>query len=163
MKSEKSDKNQNENSQDANSPPIERPEHLWKPGQSGNPAGRPPGSGDPLKEIGKRIAQSRMKLRMPVKQRRELEKSGLIDEDTKLIDEIMIHLATSTNPAKIVMYLERTFGKVPNINLNTNQNIDIVSKFKSKFTDSELESISGGADALEILLSKLPDINNEGE
>lgn len=70
-------------------------------------------------------------------------------------------LLLNKNPSGATYIHDRYFGKIPNVNLNTNQNIDIVSKFKDKLTDSELEAISNGADALEILLKKLPTINEE--
>lgn len=152
MSSELSEEDQNKKSQ---------PEHWWKPGQSGNPAGRPKGSVDPLKEIGRKIAEQRISSGLSIKQQRQLKKLGISFDDTSVLELIMTEMALSSNPAKIAMFLERTFGKVPNVNLNTNQNIDIVSKFKNKFTDSELESIAGGADALEILLAKLPDVGEE--
>lgn len=148
---------------------IKHIEHLkkikhdnWLPGNSGNPAGRPQGSGnryDPLKQIGMQIAFTNASLILTPKQRKLAKQLGYAPSDVRLVEALMIHLATSSNPNKIALFLERTFGKVPNINIHAEYNASLVQRFKSKLTDSELESIGDGADVLDILLSKLPDVD----
>jgi CRISPR/Cas system-associated protein endoribonuclease Cas2 len=128
-----------------------------------NRAGKAPGSVDPLKEIGRKIAEKRIEAGLTVKQRNLLKKAGYVLEDLSVIEAIMIELASSSNPAKIQMYLERTYGKVANINVNQNSQFDFM-KHANKFTDAELEAIKAGADPLDILFAKLPDVeenNNE--
>lgn len=143
--------------------PPRRPDGTLLPGMGSlNPAGRPPGSVDPLKEIGRKIAESRMQLKMTVAQRRELQKAGLLDDDTTLIEQVMALLATSSNPVKIQMFMERLYGKVANVNVNQNSQFDFM-KHANKFTDAELESIKVGADPLDILFAKLPDVNEKDE
>ena len=132
--------------------------YKFKPGQSGNPKGRPK---DPLKAIGLRIAQLKANKVLKPKEQKYLADLGLDTADITTIEYIMATLATSKNPLKIQMYLERTFGKVPNINLNAEINTQLVMRFRSKFTDSELEQIANGADALELLLDKLPDVDGD--
>lgn len=131
-----------------------------------NTAGRPAGSGDPLREIGKKIAETRINTGVPTALRRKLKKAGVnIDDTAKLtmIELIMIELAASGNPAKLQMFLERTYGKVANININQQREFDF-KKWKSKFTDSELEQIlEENADPFELLFAKLPDVNVEEE
>jgi hypothetical protein len=139
------------------------PPHAWKPGQSGNPAGRPVGSGDPLKEIGRKLAEKRIRLGLKTKELRELQHMGLlesIDEEMSLAEAIMLQLAVSGNPAKLEMYLERAYGKVPNKNINENSGFDW-TRYVGKFTDAELERIKSGEDPLQILVSKIPDADNE--
>lgn len=134
----------------------------WLPGQSGNPAGRPTGSSnkyDPLKQIGMQLAFTNASLILTPKQRKLAKKLGYAPGDVKLIEALMIHLATSGNPNKIQLFLERTFGKVPNINIHAEYNASLVQRFSNKLTDSELEAIAEGADVLDILLSKLPDVD----
>lgn len=141
--------------------PKRRPDGTYEEGQSGNPAGRPLGSVDPVKEIGRKIAARRIAAKIPTKLRNQLKKAGVEVDDIEqltMLDLIMEQLASSSNPAKLQMFLERTYGKVPNVNVNTNQNVDFVVRYASKFTDAELEAIKEGADALEILVSKLPDV-----
>lgn len=135
----------------------------WLPGNSGNPAGRPPGSKnrvDPLKQIGMQIAFTNASLTLTPKQKKLAKQLGYAPSDVRLIEALMIHLATSSNPNKIALFLERTFGKVPNINIHAEYNMSLVTRFKSKLTDSELEAIAEGADVLDILLSKLPDVDD---
>lgn len=130
--------------------------YKWQPGQSGNPSGRPK---DPLKAIGLRIAQLKVGKTLKPKEQKYLQDFGLEMADLTTIEFIMAQLATSRNPAKIQMYLERTFGSVPRINLNAQISENLVQRFGSKFTDAELERIKSGEDALEILLDKLPDVD----
>ncbi len=138
-----------------------RDEHgRFLPGYTANPAGKPKGYRDPLKEIGRRIAEQRISQGLTIKQRKALEKAGFQLEDVTMIDTIMMDLATSRNPTKQNMFIERTYGKVPNVNINHNDSFDFM-KYRKKYTDSELEQIAEGADALEILLNKIPDIDEE--
>lgn len=144
--------------------PKRRLDGTFLPGVSPNPTGRPAGAVDPVREIGLRIAKKNIGLGIPVKTRRKLEKLGLLeDPNVTLLESIMLELATSSNPAKLQMFLERTFGKVANVNVNNNINFDmaeLVKKYSSKFTLAELERIATGENALEILLNKLPDIED---
>lgn len=136
---------------------VRRSNGQFQKGVSGNPSGKPVGAKpNPVKEILEVIANHEIKITRARQKRLGIDKDKLTT-----LEHIFLDWATSLSPAKQQMFIERVIGKVPNVNLNTNQNIDIVSKFKSKFTDSELESIAGGADALEILLSKLPDVSEE--
>ncbi len=139
---------------------------TFLPGVSPNPSGRPRGSGDPIREIGKKIAESRVKLKLSRADRKALVEAGLIDDesqkDVALIEQLMLTLALSSNPVKNKEFLDRTFGRTANVNINTNQSLDVVSKYRDKFTDSELDLISSGADPLEILIGKIPDIPDEG-
>ena len=129
-------------------------------GVSGNPAGRPIGSVDPLKEIGRKIADKRIQLHVPKKQQEQMRKLGIHPEgnDISIIESIMLHLASSDNPAKIAMFIERTYGKTANININQNSSFDFM-QHASKFTDSELEAIKNGADPISIISEKLLDVN----
>lgn len=126
----------------------------FQPGQSGNPSGRPP---DVLKAIGLRIAQLKANKVLKPNELKMLEDLGIDTASVTVIEALMAQLAMSKNPIKQQMYMERVFGKVPNINLNAQISESIVTRFKSKFTDAELERIVNGEDALEILLEKLPD------
>lgn len=119
-----------------------------------NTAGRKPGSGDPLKEIAKRIAESRIKTGLTKKQQRQLKQLGIEEEGISVIESIMIDWATSSNVAKQERFAERYAGKVPNVNQNTNTNFDVM-KYVDKFTDAELQAIKEGADGLEILIGKI--------
>lgn len=133
---------------------------VFQPGHAPHPgAGRPLGSVDPVKEIGKRIAETRIKIGLPTKIRRKL---GLDAAEITVLEGIMTELATSSNPAKLQMFLERTYGKVANINVNQNSTFDFM-KHADKFTDAELEAIKDGADPLEILFSKLPSAQEDQE
>jgi hypothetical protein len=136
----------------------------WVPGQSGNPAGKPVGAKnknkDPLKQIGLQLAYTNASLTLTPKQKRIAKQLGYAPGDVRLIEALMIHLATSGNPNKIALFMERTFGKVPNINLNAQYSEDLIKRFRSKLTDSELEAIAEGADVLEILFAKLPDADD---
>lgn len=131
--------------------------YKWKPGQSGNPSGRPK---DELKAIGLRIAQLRTGKILKPKEMQYLKDLGMDTADMRVIEFIMAQLATSRNPQKIEMFLDRVYGKAPNININAEISASLVTRFKSKLTDAELERIASGEDALEILLEKLPDVDN---
>lgn len=140
---------------------AERP-WLWPKGVSGNPKGRKPGSYDPVKEIGKKIAD--MQLPIPAETKRQLKKMGYSVDDSvemTVLENLLLRSALSNNPSLIDTYLDRTFGKVPNTNVNTNQTVDLVGRFKSKFTDAELEAINNGASALDILFDKIQDVSLE--
>lgn len=129
-----------------------------QPGQSGNPSGRPP---DALKAIGLRIAQMKAGKILKPKEQEMLKSLGIDTADVTVIEHIMASLATSKNPMKVQMFMERVYGKMPNINLNAEISSGLVTRFKSKLTDSELEAIAGGADAMDILFDKLPDIEED--
>ena len=99
------------------------------------------------------------KIKLPAKRKKYL---GLDKNETTVLESIVTDWAMSLNPVKQQMFIERIFGKVPNININ--QNLDIVVRFRRKFTDSELQVIASGGDALQILLDKIPDVQVlEGE
>lgn len=132
--------------------------HLWKPGQSGNPSGRPR---NVVKEVGERIALTNASRALNTKQKKLARDMGFNPKEITLIEALMLTLATSANPMKVALYLERTFGKVPNVNLNAQLSENLVQRFKSKLTDSELEAIGEGADVFEILLDKLPDASED--
>jgi len=134
--------------------PKELEEYKWKPGQTGNPKGRSP---DLVKSIAKRIAQLKAGKILSPKELQKLKKLGIADADITVIESIIVDWATSTNPIKQQMYIERLAGKVPNININAEISTALVSRFRSKFTDAELERIASGEDALEVLVDKLPD------
>lgn len=138
--------------------PAEAVPYQFKPGQSGNPNGRPK---DPVKEIGKRIARARATKALSEKERRRAEDLGFDPNDITLLEHLMLQLATSKNPYKVALYLERTFGKVPNININAEVNAALITKFRRKFTDAELESIADGANPMDILFEKLPDVDDQ--
>lgn len=148
------------------SPDPERAQHQldalaqtkWKPGQSGNPSGRP---NDFVKGIALRIAQLRANKILTDKEQIKLEKLGIASADITVLESLILDWATSKNPIKQQMYLERIAGKVPNINLNAQMSEELVTRFKSKLTDSELERIAGGEDAFQILLDKLPDADDD--
>jgi len=131
--------------------------HQFKPGHTGNPNGRPR---DPVKEIGKRIARARAGKTLTDKERRIAKELGFDTEDITVLEQLMLGLAMSKNPNKIALYLERTYGKVPNININAEVNAALVTKFRSKFTDAELEAIAEGANPMELLFDKLPDVDD---
>jgi hypothetical protein len=135
-------------------------QYKFKPGQTGNPLGRPP---DPVKEIGKRIAAARMDKVLKAEERELATQLGFNAADMTLLEHLMVGLATSRNPMKIELFLKRTFGNVPNININAEVSAQLVSRFKSKFTDSELEAIGDGASAMDILFDKLPDVDQDDE
>lgn len=133
-------------------------EHHWPKGKSGNPNGRPR---DPVKEIGKRIARAKVSKVLKPKERQLAEDMGFQPDDITLLEHLMLRLATSANPQKIALYLERTYGKVPNININAEVNAALVTKFRNKFTDAELESIADGANPMDILFDKIPDVEDD--
>lgn len=134
------------------------PEHTrFQPGKSGNPNGRPR---DVVKEIGKMIASRRAGKALTERERKLAEDLDFNPKDITVLEQIMLSLATSKNPLKIALYLERTFGKVPNININAEINAALVTRFRSKFTDAELEDIAEGANPMDILLDKLPDVDD---
>lgn len=132
-------------------------EYRFKPGQSGNPSGRPR---DIVREIGKRIASAKANKSLKPKERKVAEDLGFDTNDLTLLEHIMLSLATSKNPLKIQMFFERVYGKVPNININAEVNAALVTRFRSKFTDAELEDIASGSNPMDILLDKLPDIDD---
>lgn len=132
--------------------------YQFQKGESGNPNGRPK---DVLKEIGKRIAAQSMKRVLSKEERQIAADLDFNPDDITMVETIMLHLATSRNPAKIEMFLDRVYGKVPNLNVNTQISESLVARFRSKLTDAELERIGAGEDALQILLDKLPDVNEE--
>ncbi|MEO6566219.1 MAG: hypothetical protein ABIO63_09305 [Casimicrobiaceae bacterium] len=138
--------------------PVAAEPYKFKPGQSGNPLGRPP---DPVREIGKRIAGIKIHKTLKAEDRELAEQMGFDVNDITLLEHLMIGLATSRNPLKIELFLKRTFGNVPNININAEVNMQLVGRFKSKFTDSELEAIGDGASAMDILFDKLPDAEQD--
>lgn len=145
---------------------LEKPKDYSKPGvfkpgpdDRRHLSGRPAGAVDPVKEIGRKIAEQRIKIGLPVKIRKRL---GLDADEMTILEGIMMELATSNNPAKLQMFLERTYGKVANVNVNQNSSFDFM-KHADKFTDAELEAIKDGADPLDILFSKLPSVNEEEE
>lgn len=127
-----------------------------------NMAGKPKGATDPVKEIAKKIAETRIKTGLTAKQRKQLQKMGIQDEGVSVIEAILIDWATSSNAQKQDKFMERYAGKVPNINMNQNSTFDFM-KHADKFTDSELQAIKDGADPLEILFSKLPTIGDNDE
>lgn len=132
-------------------------EYRFKPGQSGNPSGRPK---DLLRSIGMKIAQKKA---VKILSKEELELVRNLDmnpNDITVIEAVMTLLATSTNKDKLELFMDRTFGKVPNININAEISTALVTRFRSKFTDAELQRIASGEEALEILLEKLPDVEN---
>lgn len=131
--------------------------YQYKPGQSGNPNGRPK---DVVKEIGKMIAARRAGKALTERERKLAEDLDFNPKEITVLEQIMLSLATSKNPLKIALYLERTFGKVPNININAEINAALVTRFRSKFTDAELEDIADGANPMDILLDKLPDVDD---
>lgn len=135
--------------------PKELEDYKWKAGQTGNPSGRPK---DTLKALGMRIAQLKAGKVLKPKEQKYLQDLGLDTADMSVITFIMAQLATSRDPAKISMFLERVYGKVPNININAEISTALVTRFRSKFTDAELERIVSGEEALEILLDKIPDV-----
>lgn len=135
----------------------------WRDGQSGNPLGKPRGSRNTLRQVGERIAGARAYALLSIKQRNLATSMGFNVDEMSIIEAVMINLATSANPNKIALFLERTYGKVPNINLNAQLNENLITRFRSKLTDSELEEVANGADVLEILLSKLPDADDSSD
>lgn len=136
-------------------PPVE---YQFKKGQSGNPGGRTP---DIVKGIALRIAQLQVGKILDEKEIDKLKKLGLDTADMTVIENIILDWATSRNPIKQQMYIERISGRVPNVNINAEINAGLVTKFKNKFTDSELEAIAGGANAMDILFDKLPDVEED--
>ena len=132
----------------------------FQPGTVPNPHGRPK---DPLKALGLRIAQLKMNKVLNEKEEKYIQDLGMDTADLKVIEHIMLSLATSGHPAKLEMFLDRVYGKVPNININTEMSAILVSKFRAKFTDAELQRIVSGEDALEVLISKLPDVDQSYE
>lgn len=130
-------------------------EYQFKPGQSGNPGGRTP---DLVKGIALRLGQLKAGKVLSESELDKLKRLGLDTADITVVESIIIDWMTSRNPVKQQLYIERIAGKVPNININAEISAAIVSKFRNKFTDAELERIGAGEEALEILLDKLPDV-----
>jgi len=130
--------------------------YKWKPGVSGNPGGRPV---DIVKQIGLRLATKRVGKAMSKKERKLAQDMDIDPDDLSMLEGLMLSLAMSSNPIKNALFLERTFGKVPNININQEISEDLVGRYKSKFTDAELERIGSGESALEILIDKIPDVD----
>jgi len=139
-----------------------RADGTYVKGFRANPNGRPFGSVDPLKEIGRKIAEERIADGLSIKQRRRLVKMGVKVEDLSVVEHIMRDWAFSNSAIKQEKYIERTFGKVPNVNINSNSSFDWM-RHSSKFTDAELEAIKDGADPLEIYSSKIPDVETVEE
>jgi hypothetical protein len=127
----------------------------FRPGQSGNPNGRPK---DLLRSIGLNIANKKARKILSEEELDLIRRLDMNPNDITVIEAIMTLLATSTNKDKLELFMDRTFGKVPNININAEVTAAVVARFKNKFTDAELERIGEGEDALEILLEKIPDV-----
>ena len=125
------------------------------PGQSGNPDGRPK---DIVREIGKRIMAKRVGKVLSPKERKLAEDMDFQADEITVLENMLLQMAMSKNPAKNIIFLERVLGKVPDINYNVQVNNDIVRRFRSKLTDAELERIVAGEDPLDILLEKIPDV-----
>ncbi len=136
--------------------PSELEEYKWRPGQSGNLSGRPK---DIIKEIGKRIMKTRVGKVLNPKERKLAEDMDFQPDEITVLENMLLQMAMSKNPAKNIIFLERVFGKVPDINFNVQVNDDIVRRFRSKLTDAELERIVAGEDPLDILLEKIPDVD----
>lgn len=116
-----------------------------------------------LKEIGKRIAKASVRRYLNKEEREIAEQLEMNPDDMNMVESIMLSLATSKRPEKIAMFLERVYGKVPNLNINAQISESLVARFRSKLTDAELERIGAGEDTLQILLDKLPDVNEDEE
>jgi len=130
--------------------------YKWQSGQSGNPSGRSP---DMVKGIALRIAQLQAGKILSDVEQEKLRRLNIDSADITVLEAIIIDWATSQNPIKQQLYVERVAGKVANINLNAEISAGLVTRFKNKLTDSELEAIANGADAMDILFDKLPDID----
>ena len=133
-------------------------DYKFQPGKSGNPSGRAP---DLVKGIALRIAQLQAGRILSEKEQEKLKRLNIDTADITVLESIIIDWATSSNPLKQQLYVERVAGRVPNINLNAEISQGLVTRFKSKLTDSELEAIAGGADAMDILFDKLPDVEED--
>lgn len=131
-------------------------QYKFPKGVSGNPSGRPK---DIVKAIGQQIAAKKMGGALKPKQRELAEQMGFNTSDITLLEHLMLNLATSANPAKTALFLERTFGKVANININAEVDAQLVARFRNKFTDSELQAIADGESPMDILFDKLPNID----
>jgi len=132
--------------------------YKWQPGQSGNPSGRPP---DLVKSIALRMGQLKADKILSENELEKLKRLGLDKAGVTVIENIILDWATSGDSNKQQLFVERFGGKVPNINLNAEISAGLVTRFKSKLTDSELEAIANGADAMDILFDKLPDIDTD--
>lgn len=127
-----------------------------------NRAGKLPGTKNkltPLKEIGEKIAAQTFKLTTRAQKRKAKELGLDVYADYTMAELMMLDLATSSNAQKMQMFFDRTFGPVVTRNVNTSFDF---ARYASKFTDAELQAILDGADPLEILISKIPDVS-EGE
>ena len=129
--------------------------YQFTPGESGNPHGRPK---DIVKEIGRRIARTKVGKVLSTKERKFAADLDIKPDDMTILQNIMLELSMSRNPQKIELFLDRTFGKVPNININAEISASLVARYRTKFTDAELEQIASGEDALDILMQKIPDV-----
>jgi len=140
--------------------PMPKTEHLvpyhYKKGQSGNPSGR---QKDVVRAIGQQIAARKISKALKPKEREMAEQMGFDTSEITLLENLMLKLAMSANPMKVALFLERTFGKVPNININAEMDATLVARFRQKFTDSELQAIANGESPMDILFEKLPDID----
>lgn len=132
--------------------------YKWKPGQSGNPLGRPK---DHLRAIGMNIAAKKARKILSEEEMELIRQLDMNPNDVTVAETIMVMLATSMNKDKLELFLDRTFGKVPNININAEVSAQLLVKFKSKLTDAELQRIATGEDVLDILVEKLPDVDGD--
>jgi hypothetical protein len=131
--------------------------YQFQPGHTGNKNGRPR---DIVKDVGKMIANKRAGKALSDRERKLAEDLDMNPNEITMLEQIMLSLATSKNPLKIALFLERTYGKVANININAEVNTALVMRFRSKFTDAELEDIADGANPMDILFDKLPDVDD---
>jgi hypothetical protein len=117
-----------------------RPEHLWKPGQSGNAKGRPPKVKcipDILNKIGAELAPDGQSTKLDV------------------VLEKVYALAMDGTPWAVEFIAERTEGRVPQTNINKNINTDDDIDYDI-LTDEQL-------DALEKAQSEIERIKAEAE
>lgn len=143
-------------------PPKQNRGQFVKGDERINRAGKIPGTRNkltPLKEIGEKIAAQTFKLTTRAQKRKAKELGLDVYADYTMAELMMLDLATSSNAQKMQMFFDRTFGPVVTRNVNTSFDF---ARYASKFTDAELQAILDGADPLEILISKIPDVS-EGD